>query len=141
MHDADLEPSLNPDATYYVESFYCPLLNVDMDREVDSFSVPLPVVGVSVSEIGFHAVESHDEPYSNEPWTAIVTGDAITWSTEGNPLRWGTLYDFRFNADYPAEPGIVTLGLHKPGTPEVVTGSAQVPTSLELRIVHGQPGD
>jgi hypothetical protein len=116
------------------------LLNIDMDREVGSFSLPLPP-GASLTNVGFHAVESHDEPFSNDPWTVDVTTESITWTTEFNPLRWGTLYNFRFDADLPPGDGTVTLGLHKPGTPAVVTGTTQVPSLFGPYIVHGKAGD
>ncbi len=111
------------------------LLNVDMDRQVGSFSIPLPG-GSIVSHVGFHAVEHHDEPFNapggvpidNAPWTAAVTGAAVTWSTTTNPLRWDTLYNFRFDAD--SAPGDVAaaLGLFKPGTPTSLTGTTTGPS-------------
>jgi hypothetical protein len=105
------------------------LLNVDMDREVGAFSIPVsPTIGVT--NIGFHAVEHHDEEdagYTNDPWTAEVNPEDITWSTESNPVRWGTLYNFRFDAyAYPIGT-TVTLGMFKPGSPETVIGNTVGP--------------
>ncbi len=105
------------------------LLNVDMDRKAGSFSVPIPG-GASVSNVGFHAVAHHNEGvagYNNDPWTWQVAGGAITWSTVANPIRWGTLYNFRFDAD--AEPGdvTVTLGMFESGTPGSVSGTSVGP--------------
>ncbi len=66
--------------------------------------------------MGFHAVESHDEPCANEPWKTEVARGAITWSTTDSPLRWGTPYDFRFDANaQPIDSAMVSLGLCAPG--------------------------
>lgn len=97
------------------------LLNIDMDRKVRSFSIPISS-DTSVSNIGFSAVESHGEPFSNTPWTSAVTGGALTWSTVDNPVRWGTLYNFWFNANTAPTDTDVTLGLYEPGTPVSVSG-------------------
>lgn len=102
------------------------LYNMDMDRKVSSFSVPI-VDGTAISNIGFHAVLHHDEPYSNDLWTASVATDAVVWSTTDNPLRWGTMYNFRFTANVPPFDTTVTLGLYEPGTPDTVTGMTTGP--------------
>jgi len=108
------------------------LYNVDMDRKVGSFSIPLPFDAV-VSNVDFHAVNSHNETYSNTPWTPVVTSSSVTWSTTNNPLRWGTLYNFRFDTTVPPAglvppaAGVnqddpeVTIGLFEPGTPTFLT--------------------
>lgn len=97
------------------------LLNIDLDQKVGSFSIPL-TPGTNVSRIGFHAVESHGEPYSNDPWTSTVSGNAITWTTIDNPLRWGTIYNFRFKADAPPADTQATLGLFDVRSPRSLTG-------------------
>ncbi|MHC4611075.1 MAG: thrombospondin type 3 repeat-containing protein, partial [Planctomycetota bacterium] len=107
------------------------LLNIDMDRKVGSFSVPV-TPGTTVANIGFHAVEHHDEGvagYSNDPWTATAAYEAITWSTLDNPVRWGTLYNFRFDANVGPDPDdvTVTLGMFDPGPPPEVTGTTVGP--------------
>jgi hypothetical protein len=118
------------------------LLNVDMNRKIQSFSVPIaPGKTPSPGSIGFHAVLSHNESYSNAAWTSEVTtncpvGDrCITWSTATNPLRWGTLYNFRFDVDLPpaggaiarAEGATVAVGLYEPGTPTMLTATTVGP--------------
>lgn len=120
------------------------LYNLDMDRKVRSFFVPLPA-GLSASNVGFHAVQHHGEPYTNSPWTVTTDALGITWSTTysgplgsssppnlpptlpDNPLRWGMLFNFWFDA--PAPPGDidVELGLYEPGTPASISGSTQGP--------------
>ena len=44
------------------------------------------------------------------------------WSTTSKPLRWGTLYNFRFDADDHPETTTVTVGLFRPGEPETLGG-------------------
>ena len=51
-----------------------------------------------------------------------MTDSAVTWSTASNPLRWGTLYNFRFDADDDPEITTVTVGLFRPGEPETLGG-------------------
>jgi hypothetical protein len=102
------------------------LLNIDMDRKVESFTIPLAPSTV-VTNVGFHAVEHHDEEgagYSNDPWTWQVADGAITWTTPDNPVRWGTMYNFRFDADSAPNPEgtVVTLGMFEPGLPDAVAG-------------------
>jgi thiosulfate dehydrogenase len=102
------------------------LLNIDMDRKVGSFSIPISP-GTVVTNIGFHGARHHDEEvagYSNTAWTGQVAGGAITWTTVDNPVRWGTLYNFRFDADVPpnVDDVTVTLGLFEPGAPAELTG-------------------
>ncbi|USO00172.1 MAG: hypothetical protein H6810_05780 [Phycisphaeraceae bacterium] len=89
--------------------------NHDMASAVQSFTVPVPAAR-QVTNIGFHAVESHDEPFSNDPWTATRTAEGVVWSTEpysvnpnANPLRWGTMYSFWFDSDAP--PGETNVGV------------------------------
>ncbi len=113
------------------------LFNIDMDRKVGSFSIPVPA-GASITNVEFHGVESHDEPYSNDPWEAEVANGAVTWTTIDNPLRWAAMYNFRFDADAPPDEDVtVTLGMWEPGTPATVTGTTIGPGLIGPAIVHG----
>jgi hypothetical protein len=125
------------------------LLNVDMDRQVGSFSIPVPS-GADVTNVGFHAVHHHDEPFNlptwradegrvaidNSAWDAVVSASSVTWTTDTNPLRWGTLYNFRFDADVPPASTTVTLGMFRPGTPEEVRG---ITTGPLVELTHYNP--
>jgi hypothetical protein len=104
------------------------LLNIDMDRKVGSFSVPASP-SANVTNVGFHAVEHHDEEdagYTNDAWTAEVDSGSITWSTESNPIRWGTMYNFRFDTNAPpsSKRVEVTLGMFDSGDPAIVIGQS-----------------
>ena len=117
------------------------LYNQNLDRAMQSFSVPLGS-GVSVSNIAFHAPLNHpgcgndgtqgDGGFSNAVWTVTQTSSALTWSSEtfaqnpnANALRWGTLYNFRFDSSSPPQAANAIVGFFKTGAP--VTASIQAP--------------
>lgn len=110
----------NPNGTWHYE--YA-LQNMDMERGVQSFRLAI-AQSVVVTNLGFHAVESHGEGMSNAQWTTSRDASGLTWATQTfaqNPLasalRWGTMVNFWFDANQPPAGGVVTLGLFKPGTP------------------------
>jgi hypothetical protein len=108
--------------------------NLNSHRSGRSFSVPLPF-GLNVSATGFHDVDYHSgEPYDLTDWSVTNDGERLTWSTatfaenqNANALRWGTLYNFRYVADFPPVTGSVTIGLFRPGSPETLSLTAVVP--------------
>jgi len=122
--------------------------NMNSDRSGQSFSVPVPA-GVVVTNIGFHDVDYHDGDgigninFSGTDWTASKADDTasdgspLVWSTQtvaqnasANALRWGTMYNFRFDANVAPAAGTITLALFKGGSPATVqsaTGRLQVP--------------
>ena len=112
------------------------LYNENLDRAIQSFSVPL-APGVNISNIGFHAPPQepgwsgdgtfNNEGYSSMPWAVTQAADSITWDTEtfaqnqnANAIRWGTLYNFRFDADQPPQTASATVGFFKTGSPMMV---------------------
>jgi hypothetical protein len=112
------------------------LFNMNLDRGIQSFSVALNA-GVNVSNIGFHAPPQHpgwandgtlnSQGYSSTPWTVTQNTTSITWSTDtfaqnqnANAIRWGTLYNFRFDADQPPQSANATVGFFKTGSPMMV---------------------
>jgi hypothetical protein len=67
-------------------------------------------------------------------WAVAVTPTAVTWSTDpfdvnanANALRWGTLYNFRFDANVPPGTSLVEVGYFRPGTPSSAFASSVVP--------------
>jgi len=122
------------------------LYNENLDRGIQSFSVPLGP-GVNISNIDFHAPPQepgwandgtqNNQGYSSTPWTVTQDASSITWSTEtfatnqnANAIRWGTLYNFRFDADQPPNPTDATVGFFKTGSPSgvLVQAPGGVPT-------------
>src|SRR5438132_2315090 len=119
------------------------LFNENLDRAIQSFSVPLGA-GVNLSNIAFHAPPQHpgwahdgtlgDAGFSSTPWTPTQIANSITWATEtfaqnqnANAIRWGTLYNFRFDADQPPQNANATVGFFKTGSPIMV--AIQAPAS------------
>jgi hypothetical protein len=118
------------------------LFNENLDRAIQSFSVPLGP-GVNVSNIGFHAPPQHpgwandgtfnSQGYSSTPWTPTQTANSLTWNCEAfaqdqnaNAIRWGTLYNFRFDADQPPQATSATVDFFKIGSPMTVAIQAPV---------------
>jgi hypothetical protein len=103
--------------------------NLNSDRAVRLFSVPS---SATVTNVGFHDVSYHsgDGPgninFDGTDWSSS-TGAAVEWSTatfaqnpSANALRWGTLYNFRFDSPIAPTTGSITLGMFKPGASDSV---------------------
>jgi hypothetical protein len=127
------------------------LYNMNLDRAIQSFSVPLGL-DANISNIDFHAPPEepgwandgtfNNQGYSSTPWTVTQVAASITWNTEtfaqnqnANAIRWGTLYNFRFDADQPPQDTNATIGFFKTGSPMVVAiqapagGATPTPTA------------
>jgi hypothetical protein len=135
------------------------LYNMNLDRAIQSFSVPLEA-GVNVSNIGFHAPPQHpgwandgtfnNQGYSSTSWAVTQAPDSITWNTEtfaqnqnANAIRWGTLYNFRFDADQPPQSADATVGYFKTGSPMMVAiqapGGGATPTPTPTPTATATP--
>ena len=96
--------------------------NLTNNRGAQSFSVPIPA-GTVVTNAGFHDVDYHSgEPFDGTDWPATVGATSVSWATtpynvnvNANALRWGTLYNFRFDANVAPAFAAATIGLFKPG--------------------------
>ncbi len=112
------------------------IYNMNLDRAIQSFSLPLGCE-VTVSNLGFHAPPNHpgfpndgtlnDAGFSNAPWTSTQNAGALSWSSEtfaqnqnANAIRWGTLYNFRFDSNRPPQAMNALIGFFKTGSPVVV---------------------
>jgi hypothetical protein len=127
------------------------IYNENLDRAIQSFYLPVNLgPGVHFSNIGFHAPPQepgwtndgtfNNQGYSSTPWAVTQAPDSITWSTEtiaqnqnANAIRWGTLYNFRFDADQPPQNALATVGFFETGAPITVAiqapaGGASTPT-------------
>jgi len=118
------------------------VFNMNLDRAIQSFEVVFPGFPPNLSNIGFHAPPQHpgwahdgtegDAGYSSTPWTFTLNGpppfpNSAVWNCEtfaqnqnANAVRWGTLYNFRF--DSPAAPATSTanIAFFKTGAPVAV---------------------
>jgi len=112
------------------------IYNMNLDRAIQFFTVPLGC-GITVSNLGFHAPPNHpgfpndgtlgDAGFSNAAWSSTQTASALNWSSQtfaqnqnANAIRWGTLYNFRFDADQPPQATNAMIGFFKTGSPVLV---------------------
>ncbi len=122
----------NGDGTWHYE--YA-IFNLNSNRSAGSFAVDAD----SVSNIGFHDIDYHSgEPFDTTDWTASTGNGQVVWSNgtdyNTNPLanavRWGTLYNYRFDAPGAPVNGTATIGLFGPGQagdPDSMTITVPVP--------------
>ncbi|MBL8877534.1 MAG: hypothetical protein JNG88_00315 [Phycisphaerales bacterium] len=118
------------------------VFNLNSDRSGGSLSVPVPANTV-ITNVGFHDVNYHSgEPYSNTDWVVNVGPTSVTWSSpqtyaqnqNSNALRWGTMYNFWFDANRPPANADITLGLFKPHSPQSVVFVASAPAAPSFPI-------
>ncbi len=110
------------------------LHNMNGHRAVGTFTVPIPS-WATVTNVGFHDVDYHSgEPIVGTDWAPTVGSSAVTWASEtfaqnanANSLRWGSLYNFRFDINSPPTTELVALGMWRSGTPASQTASTLVP--------------
>ncbi|MGI8437828.1 MAG: dockerin type I domain-containing protein [Chthoniobacterales bacterium] len=137
--------------------------NQNMDRAIQSFGVPMGC-GAVISNIGFHAPPQEpgwandgttgNAGYSSTPWTAVQDSSGMSWNTESlaqnpnaNAIRWGTMYNFRFDSDQAPQSVNATVGFYKTGAPITVAvqgpGGTCAPLSLTTAVsrkTHGSAG-
>ncbi len=134
------------------------IYNQNMDRAIQAFSVPVGN-GATLSNIGFHAPPQHpgwgadgttgNSGFSSTPWVSTQSGGALNWATEtfaanqnANAIRWGTLYNFRFDSNQPPQTVNATIGFFKTGAPITVqvqgpSGSAASSFALGGQVNNG----
>ena len=140
------------------------VFNIDMDRQIQSFKVPVSeqvnVTNVGFSIVLNHDEPNTysfltgpnqrfiGPPVNNAPWTNTRTSNAVEWATTphpagnppygsgtaANPIRWGTMANFWFDADQPPTDGLVDLGMYKPGPVNSVSGVTNVPTPVQAPV-------
>ena len=117
----------NANGTYHYE--YA-IYNVNSDSSGSSFSVPI-AAGVTVTNATFKDIAYHsNEVYDGTDWTISNSGGQLTWqctqtfaqNANANALRFGTLYNFAFDANSPGVTGNTALGVFKTGASVAVRG-------------------
>ena len=120
---------LSPTLWHYEYAVY----NQNLDRGIQSFAVPIGV-GVTLSNVGFHAPPQQpgwsadgttgNSGFVSTPWSATQNPGMMIWASEtslsnlnANAIRWGTMYNFRFDADKPPATMYATVGFFKTGSP------------------------
>jgi hypothetical protein len=135
------------------------IYNLNLDRAISSFTLPIGS-GITKTNVGFHAPPQHpgwtfdgtvnNQGYSSTPWVLNETASSTSWSTEAfaqnpnaNAVRWGTLYNIRFDSD--REPSLMyaAVGFFKTGNPYYVQiqgpSSPQAPWPCTSRRRSGVP--
>ncbi len=112
--------------------------NLNSDRAGGALRIRVPGCD-HVSNQGWSGVNYHSgEIWSNAAWVTEKVGNELVWrspqtfaqNTNTNALRWGTLYNFRFQSTLPPREGEVNLDLFKPGAVAGVTFLGLVPRAL-----------
>jgi len=110
------------------------IYNQNLDRAIQSFEVVFPFFPPDLSNVGFHAPPQHpgfahdgtqgDAGYSNTPWIFTKSFTSATWNCEtfvqnqnANAIRFGTLYNFRFDSTAPPAETTANIGFFKTGSP------------------------
>ncbi len=119
--------------------------NHDLDRQIREYSVPLPT-GAVVQNIDFRDIDTD----GTNQWSAAVANNSITWSTgvfgsaTANPLKFESVYNFRFDCNVAPVNGTASLTLFKPGTGTTLTANTKVPLVLRnvdsFQVVNGALG-
>jgi cysteine-rich repeat protein len=108
--------------------------NLNCERAIGSVTIPR-TVGSVVANVGFHDVDYHSgEPFDGTDWSYTIESDGVTWETiphatneNANAIRWGTLYNFRFDCNAAPETSDARFGMFKPGVPDDVAGGVVAP--------------
>jgi glucose/arabinose dehydrogenase len=146
----------SPGVWHYEYAIY----NQNLDRAIQSFGLPVSAA-TNLTNIGFHAPPQHpawandgtvgSAGYSSTPWTPNRGANDLTWTTEtfaqnpnANAIRWGTLYNYRFDSDRPPQTSNATIGFFKTGTPiqVAVQGPSSEPTLSinNVTVTEGNAG-
>jgi hypothetical protein len=118
------------------------VFNMNLDRAIQSFEVVFPGFPPDLSNIGFHAPPQHpgwahdgtegDAGYSSTPWAFTLNGpppfpNSAVWNCEtfaqnqnANAIRWGTLYNFRFDSSAAPATSTANIAFFKTGAPVTV---------------------
>lgn len=124
----------NGDGTWHYE--YA-IHNLNSNRNASSFAVPN---GGGATGVGFKDVDYHSgEPFDMTDWASNEGGADLVWDNgttfasnpNGNAIRWGTLYNFRFDSPNAPEEGTATLGMFAPaaGQPDTMSVTLPVPSA------------
>jgi hypothetical protein len=113
--------------------------NMNAHECVRSIEIEVPP-GVNVTNVGFHDVVYRDGDgqgnvsQDGTDWPGQRLASSVEWHTDtilqnanANAIRWGTTYNFRFDADTPPTGGTVTLGSFRSGLLKGV--AAEVPSA------------
>lgn len=136
------------------------IYNMNSDRAFDGVSIPASA-SLNVTNIGFHDVNYHSgdgfgstvalpKNFDGVDWPGAEVSDTVQWNLipaspveNSNALRWGTLYNVRFDCNSPPTTGNATLSYFKnpAGLPLSIDVSTIVPTTPVLDCPADINGD
>src|SRR5213080_2527388 len=111
------------------------IYNQNLDRAIQSFEVVYPLFPpIVLDNVGFHAPPQHppfandgtqgDAGYSSDPWIFTTSFTSATWNCQtfaenqnANAIRYGTLYNFRFDSTAPPAETTANIGFFTTGSP------------------------
>jgi hypothetical protein len=116
------------------------IYNMNLERAIQSFGVPIGN-GVTLSNVQFYAPPQHpgwsndgtdgSQGFSSAPWTESDANGYKFWSSEtfaqnpnANAIRWGTMYNIRFESNRPPLITDGRIGFFKTGQPTTVRVAA-----------------
>jgi hypothetical protein len=115
----DVTP-LGGDVHHYEYAIY----NLDSHREVRSLAMDAGA-SANVRNFAFHDVD-HD---ANNDWSIVYAAGVLTFSTEtfaqnpnANSIKYGSLFNFAFDADGPPQLSQKRIGLFRTGSPSLLSG-------------------
>jgi hypothetical protein len=128
------------------------IYNENLDRGIQSFEVLFPAFPAPLNNVGFHAPPQepgwtndgtfNNQGYSSTPWTFTLNPpppfpNSAMWNCEtfaqnqnANAIRWGTLYNFRFDSSAPPATSTANIGFFKTGSPISVAIQAPFMTDM-----------
>lgn len=126
------------------------LYNQNLDRAIQSLLIPVGS-GATISNIGFSAPPQHpgwagdgtqgNLGFSSAAWASSQTENSVSWKSEtieqnpnANAIRWGTLYNFRFDSNSPPATDTATIGFAKTGDPIVVRIESPAAVSTPVTV-------
>ncbi len=130
------------------------VFNLNSHRSVRGLAIPFPA-GKNVSNPYFHDVDYHSgEPFDNTDWPVSIeegrigwAGDSYATNPNANAIRWGTMYNFAFDADFgPDEIANYELTLLRPAVdpndaPEVIIGELPIGSGPPANILYPSGGE
>ena len=117
----------SPGVWHYEYAIY----NQNLDRGIQAFSVPL-ASDATMTNVGFHMPPQQpawaadgtvgNSGFSSTPWAQINSGGFVIWASENfsanpnaNAVRWGTLYNVRFDSNMPPVTTTASVAYFKTG--------------------------
>ena len=123
------------------------IYNENLDRAIQSFEVVFVDFEPILTNVGFHAPPQepgwandgtfNDQGYSSQQWTFTKGLGSFSWNCEtfaqnqnANAVRYGTLYNFRFDSSAPPAPSTANIGFFKTGSP--ISVPIQAPAGTDV---------